>query len=96
METVQGLEKHDRVLAAHMPIVPPLGSAGIGGPLKVGASIRPHHLPRHDVGLHQRKVATLFIWVRQLSSASDKWSTCAGLQKDHLLLYLQCLFKCCK
>ena len=44
-----------------------LGAAGLGGPPWVGASTRPHHLPRHDGGLHQRtEVEPLFIWVRRL------------------------------
>ena len=84
------------VLTCRLSVVPPLGSAGLGGPLWVGASIRPHHLHRHDVGLHQRSVATLFIWVRQLSSANDDSRRGLHFQKDHLLLYLPCLFKCCK
>ena len=54
-------QRHIDVLTCRLSVVPPLGSAGLGGPLWVGASIRPHHLHRHDVGLHQRSVATLFI-----------------------------------
>ena len=37
-----------------LSVVPTLGSAGLGGPRWVRASTRPHHLPRHDGGLHQR------------------------------------------
>ena len=91
-------QRHIDVRTCRLSVVPPLGSAGLGGPLWVGASIRPHHLHRHDVGLHQRSVATLFIWVRQLSSASDAIRSRRGqnFQKVHFLLYLQCLWKCCK
>ena len=40
-------------------VVPPLGSAGLGGTLWVGASTRPHHLPRHDGEFYQRTVGRL-------------------------------------
>ena len=42
-------------LGRHLSCAPTRGSkARLGGPPWVRASTRPHHLPRHDGGLHQR------------------------------------------
>ena len=49
-------QRHIDVLTCRLSVVPPLGSAGLGGPLWVRASTastRPNHLPRHDGGVHK-------------------------------------------
>ncbi len=90
----------DDVRSCRLSVV--LGSAGLGGPPWVGASTastRPHHLPRHDGGLHQRSVATSVssnwggVWVQWPLS---KWANCTRLWRraevflqDHHILYMR-------